>query len=837
MQTSQSNSEGSLQSAFDLDLEKSKSDSKFIRESEIPGAPDFSPMLDALAAKSLEKRQKPVKLTENALKVLRARYLKKDESGKIIETPEEMFERVAHEVAGAEAKVKGKTSQQVKEMERKFYDLMVSGCFMPNSPTLMNAGREMGLLSACFVLPVDDSIDGIFASIRHAALIQKAGGGTGFNFSHLRPAGDRVKSSGGTTSGPLSFIRVFSEATGAIQQGAFRRGANMGIMSVEHPDIIDFILLKEDHTQLTNFNLSVGITDSFIDKYSHEPNSAHNVTNPRSGKTQPLKKKGKEDEFWTVKEIFDLIVEKAWKAGEPGIVFLDRIQQGNPTPHQGVIEATNPCGEQPLLAYEACNLGSIDVSKFVVDRDKKPFFDYKSLKDTVHLATRFLDDVVDVNNYPLSEIRKICLGNRKIGLGIMGFSDALYKMNVAYNSEEAVQFGEELMEFINNESHNASEMLAGEKGSFPNWKGSIWEKEFNRPMRNAAATTVAPTGTVSIIANCSGGIEPLFSLVFFRNVLNGTKMIEVNEVFRKKAAEYKVDLSESLLEEIAEKGTLKGIDGIPDELKRIFVCAHDIDPEDHIRMQIAFQKHCDASISKTINFPADVNKDRVESIFRMAFESNLKGVTVYRDGCRDLQPMALVKKEKKEKNRVLPLQAQVLPIKLPEIMPCLRIRQMSPFGNMHVKISVDPKTGVEREVFAQLGRGGDIANSDLEAICRITSLFLRSNGSLKQVLLQLSGIGSSLTIPSKDGQVMSLADGLAKAIMKYLDAKEEFGLENLLLGRVNLDELGQNGRKNNTSPDVSSDVVTFKIKCPECQSHLRFMEGCVKCESCGFSQC
>ena len=799
-------------------------------KSEIPGAPDFSPMLQALAAQNLEEQRRPLKLTQNAIKVLQARYLKKNESGKVTETPEKMFSRVARVVAKAEAKDKKGNYRNVRKLENQFYNLMASGQFMPNSPTLMNAGREMGLLSACFVLPVDDSIDGIFTSIRQAALIQKAGGGTGFNFSKLRPAGDRVKSSGGTTSGPLSFIHVFSEATGAIQQGAFRRGANMGIMSVEHPDIIKFIHLKEDPSQLTNFNLSVGVTDNFIDIYQHDPDSIHHVTNPRTQETSSLKKEGEEDEFWTVREVFDLVVDKAWQAGEPGVVFLDRLQKANPTPQLGTIEATNPCGEQPLLAYEACNLGSIYVSKFVTENKNKPYLDYIALKDTVYLSTRFLDNVVDVNNYPLEEIQEICMGNRKIGLGIMGFANTLYKMNIPYNSDEAIQFGEELMEFIDRESHNASEMLATEKGIFPNWEGSVWDTEHHRPMRNAATTTVAPTGTVSILANCSGGIEPLFSLVFYRNVLSGTKMIEVNEVFRKKAAKYGVELTEDLLEKIAGEGTLKNIPEIPDELKRIFVCAHDIDPEDHIKMQIAFQNHCDSSISKTINFPANVDKSRVETIFRMAFDSDLKGVTVYRDGCRDAQPMALVSK----KEEIAPVFSKAQPIKLPEIMPCLRIRQMSPFGNMHVKISVDPQANIEREVFAQLGRGGDIANSDLEAICRITSLFLRSNGTLEQVMTQLSGIGSTLTIPSKNGKVMSLADGLAKAIQKYLDTKEKFGLENLLLGRINLNEINDIEKKASHSSHLNDK---FKIKCPECQNHLRFMEGCVKCESCGFSQC
>ncbi|MCD6459294.1 vitamin B12-dependent ribonucleotide reductase [bacterium] len=784
---------------------------------------------------TLSQKQKitrePISLTENAIRVLQARYLKKDKKGKVIETPEELFSRVAKIVADAEKTGLNIDNNQADELEIKFYNLMVSGKFMPNSPTLMNAGRSMGMLSACFVLPIEDSIDGIFTSIKNTALIQKAGGGTGFDFSSLRPNGDIVTSSGGTTSGPLSFLKVFSEATEAIQQGAFRRGANMGILNITHPDIIEFITIKDDLTKLTNFNLSISIPDSFMKKLNEAPDSNHIVINPRTGESSPLERKDEKDKFWSVKDVFNLILDCAWASGEPGLIFIDRINRDNPTPHLGRISATNPCGEQPLLPYEACNLGSINLSKFVREKNNKPYLDFKSLKETVHIATRFLDNVIDANKYPLPQIAEICKGNRKIGLGVMGFADALFQMGIPYSSDEAVEMGEKIMQFINDESHNASEELAKLKGVFPNWKGSKWDKDHKRSMRNAATTTVAPTGTISIIANCSSGIEPLFSLAFFRNVLNGEKLIEVNQTFSETAKRYNF-YSDTLINSLASGESLLKFNSVPEKIKQIFVTAHDITPEWHIKMQAGFQHHCDSSISKTINFPHNATKEQVENIYRLAFEYEVKGVTVYRDGCRMNQPMAHDKKEKKAQ---APKPAEcVKPISIPEIMSCLRIRQKTPFGNMHVKIAVEPDTGKEREVFAQLGKGGDIANSDLEAICRMLSLFLRCNGSLKLALRQLDGIGSSLSVPSKDGRVISLADGLAKAIKKYMAAKKMFGLQSLLLGKADLSMLKNtnNGNKKSTGRNGA-----FKIKCPECNEQLYFEEGCAKCYSCGFSKC
>jgi ribonucleoside-diphosphate reductase alpha chain len=772
-------------------------------------------------------------LTENSLAVLRARYLSRDEKGEIVETPEVLIHRVAAAVAAAE-KMYGADEGRIQSVTNDFYRLMADGTFMPNSPTLMNAGRSFGMLSACFVLPVEDTIDGIFSSIKNTALIQKAGGGTGFSFSRLRPKGDRVASSSGTTSGPLSFMKVFGKATDAIQQGAFRRGANMGIMRIDHPDVVDFINVKQDLGELTNFNLSVGITEEFMRQCLTDPAAEHVVRNPRSGAESRIPKA--DGEVWTVGGLFDLIIERAWRTGEPGVVFLDRINEDNPTPHIGVIEATNPCGEQPLLPYESCNLGSINLAKFVPVGTPGAGFDFEAFRNVIHLSLRFLDNVIDINRYPIPETAEISRNNRKIGLGVMGFADALFAMGIPYDSEEGVAFAEKVMQFLNEESHRASESLASERGVFPNWKGSIWEPRGIK-MRNAATTTVAPTGTISIIANCSGGIEPLFSLVFFRNVMEGQRLLEVNSPFERVAKE-RGFYSKKLMEQIAEHGSIRKMKDVPEDVRRVFCTAHDIAPEWHIRMQAAFQKHCDASISKTINFPNDATVEDVRKIYLLAYEHRCKGVTVYRDGCRQHQPMSLSEKKAPEKSEAAMM--PIRPMPLPEIMSAIRIKQVTPFGNMHIKIVVDPISQREFEIFAQLGKGGDIACSDLEGMCRLISLYLRVNGSLDEIVAQLDGIGSSLSVPTKDGRIASLADGLAKAIQKYQRAKAISGLHALLLGKADLSSIERGSKAGPASAhDVQNgaELNGFKIRCPECGGAIIFEEGCAKCHGCGFSQC
>ncbi|MCK4342241.1 MAG: adenosylcobalamin-dependent ribonucleoside-diphosphate reductase [Phycisphaerae bacterium] len=834
-------------------------------------------MSTASSRTAIGLREEPA-LSENARAVLEARYLKKNERGECVETPADLFQRVAKTVADIEI-LYGGDEMSRRNWEHRFYRLLTSGVFMPNSPTLMNAGREMGMLSACFVLPVRDSITEIFNSIKHTALIQKAGGGTGFAFDELRPTGDYIKSSGGTTSGPISFWRTFSEATNAIQQGAFRRGANMGMMYIHHPDILKFLHAKQDLDQFTNYNISVKVTNDWMDAFLDDADSPHVVRNPRSGQAfvitrdidiwkytvrdlieiecvEPVPPTGREkyyrtprltgplpDELrgkvYTKRDVWNIIVNNAWQTGEPGVVFMDRINEDNPTPQVGRIEATNPCGEQPLLPYEACNLGSLNLGLFVKDGcTPAADVDWDGLREAVRDATRFLDNVIDANNYPLPEIEQICRDNRKIGLGVMGFADAMFKLGVAYNSEEGVAWAERFMRFINDEAHHCSEELARERGCFPNWQGSVWHTRHSRMMRNAAVTTVAPTGTISIIANCSGGIEPLFSLAFMRNILKGQKqgekpLVEVNDTFRA-AAQVGGFNSDELIERIIRAGSLAHLDEVPEEVKRVFVCAHDITPEWHMRMQAAFQKHCDASISKTINFPHSATREDVDGIYQLAYRMRCKGVTVYRDGCRPSQPMVLMDDDTPATNILLEVnEAQqhgesesevrpqagaagessaavrvesptadpgpaappnigvplIEPMDLPEIVSGLRIRQMTPFGNMHVKITVDPRANREQEVFAQLGKGGDVANGDLEAICRMISLWLRAGGSLQHVIKQLEGIGTSLQIPTRAGRIMSLGDGLACALKKYTRAKEHFGLRLLLLGEINLAEL------------------------------------------------
>ncbi len=841
--------------------------------------------------------------SENARRVLEARYLKKDESGRCIETPEDMFDRVADAVAEAET-LHGADQSTRSEWKTRFYNLMVTQKFMPNSPTLMNAGREMGMLSACFVLPVPDSIDGIFDSIKHTALIQKAGGGTGFAFDELRPTGDFIKSSGGRTSGPISFWRAFSEATNAIQQGAFRRGANMGMMNVDHPDILKFLHAKEDLSQFTNYNISVKIRDKWMDSFRSDPNSLHVLRNPRNGQEfymprdvkvweydigtlVPVEKADvRTGEFYTRQDVWNIIIRNAWRTGEPGVVFIDRINEHNPTPHIGEMQATNPCGEQPLLPYEACNLGSVNLARCIRNpKTPQADVDWDALRTTIHESTRFLDNVIDANRYPLAEIDSICKGNRKIGLGIMGFADALYMLGVGYSTEEGVAWGERFMKFVHEEAHNYSEKLAGQRGCFPNWKGSRWETQFNRPMRNACSTTVAPTGTISIIAGCSCGVEPLFNLVFYRNVLRGqnqgkSPMVEVNPIFED-VAKSNGFYSEGMMERVATEGTLANISELDTDIKRVFVCAHDVKPEWHVRMQAAFQLHCDASISKTINFPTTATEKDVETIYRRAYELQCKGVTVYRDGCRTCQPMSLkndVQADKEESKLTVPAPRPTPePQPLRDIACAVRIRQITPFGNMHVQITVDPKTERELEVFAQLGKGGDLATSDLEAICRMVSLWLRSGGRLHHVIRQLKGIGSSLQIPTREGKIRSLGDGLARALEKFARAKSKFGLEKLILGDYDPAELNNdwaqfhgyanganssngnghaNGHSNGNTREQPSGVATaveatsrlrdresgmsedqYKVICPDCQGPLRFAEGCVKCEECGFSHC
>lgn len=556
------------------------------------------------------------KLTVNAMEVLRARYLLRDEQGNLVEAPTNLFERVAKAIAEVDARF----GEDAQESEKIFYNMMAKLEFLPNTPTLFNAGTKIGQLSACFVLPVDDSLDSIFTTLKNMATIEQTGGGVGFDFSRLRPRGDIVKSTKGVASGPVSFMRIFDTATEVIKAGGKRRGAMMAILRVDHPDILEFITAKQNPTMLSNFNVSVAVTDEFLNALKED--KTYWLINPRNNeKVKELK----------AKEVWNLIAHSAWASGDPGVVFIDEINRYNPTPQVGKIESTNPCGEQPLLPYESCNLGSINLSKMV----QNGALNWDKLRETIRNAVHFLDNVVDANVYPLKETADITLANRKIGLGVMGFADMLITLGIPYDSEEALKLGEQIMAFIREEAHKKSSEIAEKRGSFPNFKGSIWEQKYPA-FRNATVTTIAPTGTISIIAGCSSGIEPLFAISFMRNVLGGARLFETNPLFEE-AAKTRGFYSAKLLEEIARTGSVQKIKNVPDEVKRIFVTALDIDPIWHIKMQAAFQKYTDNAVSKTVNLPNEAKVEDVQKIYDLAWQLKCKGVTVFRYGSKPEQ--------------------------------------------------------------------------------------------------------------------------------------------------------------------------------------------------------
>ena len=607
---------------------------------------------------SLEMQDK-VELSENAIKVLERRYLKRDENGVCVETPATMFRRVADSIAKGQLEY-GVSESETKKLADEYYEMITNRYFMPNSPTLMNAGRELGQLSACFVLPVEDSLEGIFEAIKNTALIHKSGGGTGFSFSRLRAKNSVVKSTMGVSSGPVSFMEVFNAATEAVKQGGTRRGANMGILRVDHPDILEFINCKNDTSRLNNFNISVAITDKFMEAL--KKGTDYELINPNNGTVAGT---------MSAKHIFDLIVDSAWRTGEPGIIFIDTMNVDNPTPQLGQIESTNPCGEVPLLPFEACNLGSINLG-LMVENGK---INWDKLAEVTRLSIRFLDDVITVNNYPLPKIAEMVSNNRKIGLGVMGWADMLMKMETSYSSEEGVKLGAQVMEFIDYHSKVESIELAKKRGSFANFKGSIYDnqhflenkykgksagmitddmwKDLDEQIekfgiRNATTTCIAPTGTISMIASASGGVEPLFGLVFMRNIMDGTEMLEVNPIFKEYAINHGI-YSEELMRKISEEGTIAHIEGVDDKTKQIFVTAHDVTPYWHVKMQAAFQLHTDNAVSKTVNFVESATREDIENTYMLAYENNLKGITVYRNNCRPIQPMNLTKKKEETK--------------------------------------------------------------------------------------------------------------------------------------------------------------------------------------------
>jgi len=814
--------------------------------------------------------------SEAALRVLRERYLVRHD-GQVAETPEEMCWRVAVAIARAEERF-GRSAAAVGEVAAAFYDMMVEGQFLPNSPTLMNAGRENQLqYSACYVLPVGDSMPEIFDSVKAAAIIHQSGGGTGFAFSRLRPKNDIVRSTGGRASGPVSFLRVFNAATEAVKQGGTRRGANMGVLRVDHPDIMQFITCKEDLTQVTNFNISVAVTEKFMTAVRNK--TSYDLIHPKTNEVV-----GQLD----AQMVWDKMILGAWRTGEPGVFYIDEANRYNPVPHLGSYEATNPCGEQPLLPYDVCNLGSINVGLFVKNGD----VDWERLRTAVQLCTHFLDNVIDANKYPLEEIDDLAKRIRRIGLGIMGWADLLVRLGVPYNSAEGVQLGRRLMQFVDEESKVASERLALTRGPFPEWERSIWgpdstcarDAEGNRirPMRrlrNCNLTTVAPTGTISIIAGCSSGIEPLFAVAFMRNQA-GALMPDVNEDFVA-LARREGWYSDDLMQGIAESGHIH-FPEVPEKWQRVFVTAHDVTPEWHIRMQAAFQDFTDSAISKTCNFPHAATAEDVEQIYRLAFQLQCKGVTVYRDGSREMQVLSTGTTAKKVQEqaagagvearadasavqaqlaetlgRVAELEAELTRTRAqlheseaenlqrrakrsrPDLLRGTTRRIDTPLGTMYVTITEDDR-GQPFEIFISLGKAGAPLMADVEAIGRLISLGLRSGIPLKEIHRQVRGISSDRVVGLGPHKVLSVPDAIGIAIERWMQEKQ--GVQQDLLG-------GAGGapvvpaREMVTGPEGESTLRAggfeqdFIGACPDCGSQLAFIEGCAKCHVCGYSEC
>jgi ribonucleoside-diphosphate reductase alpha chain len=770
-----------------------------------------------------------INFSTSASKVLKKRYLTRNEEGKTVETPEQLFRRVAEAVASVEMN-HGKSETEIKYLEDKFYEMMTSLKFLPNSPTLMNAKKKLGQLSACFVLPVDDTMESIFEAVKNAALIHKSGGGTGFSFSNLRPNGDIVGSTKGVSSGPISFMTVFDSATEAIKQGGTRRGANMGMLRVDHPDILDFISAKDNNSKLNNFNLSVAVTDAFMKAI--EKDEEYDLINPHTKK--PVQKQ-------KARKVFNKIVNHAWKNGEPGIVFIDRMNQCNPTPSAGEIESTNPCGEQPLLSYESCNLGSINLAEFVTD-DKVAFntgrsemkygaqINWDSLRETVHRSVHFLDNVIVINKYPLKKIEEATKANRKIGLGVMGWADMLIKLRIPYNSEEASKLAGEVMGFIQSESKKYSSSLAEERGVFPNFQMSTYKDKMK--MRNATTTTIAPTGTLSIIAGCSSGIEPLFAVAFVRNVMEGTKLYEVNPVFEKIAKE-RGFWSRELIEKISEKGSLHDIDEIPDDVKKIFITAHDISPLDHIRMQAAFQKSVDNAVSKTVNFPHNACPKDIEDVYFLAYGLGCKGVTVYRDGSREEQVLSTGQTTKKDavEETAQPVH-KITPRKRPDVIKGTTRLMKTGCGNLYVTINEDGD-GNLFELFTQMGKAGGCAASQSEAIGRLISLALRSDIEPVEIEKQLRGISCHSPAWATGGKIASCSDALSKALERYLEQGDNSN------GNGSKPEEAEAASKPETSEVMSkpNKAQVMYGACAECGGAVEHEGGCAVCRDCGFTKC
>jgi ribonucleoside-diphosphate reductase alpha chain len=831
-------------------------------------------------------------LSPNAITVLEKRYLIKDDAGQPVETPEHLFWRVARTIAEADRRY-GASVGAVDEVAKEFYGLMANRQFVPNSPTLMNAGRPLGQLSACFVLPVEDALSngksGIYDTLRAMALVHQSGGGTGFSFSRLRPKNDIVRSTMGVASGPVSFMSLFDASTDVVKQGGTRRGANMGILRVDHPDIMEFITCKDDTTKITNFNISVAVTDEFM--AAVEAGERYDLHHPKTGKVVGQLE---------AREVWEKIIHGAWKTGEPGVFFIDKANYYNPVPHLGSYEATNPCGEQPLLPYDVCNLGSINLGVFVKDGQ----IDWDGLRRVVHLSTHFLENVIDANQYPLGEITELAQRIRRIGLGVMGLADLFVKLGIPYDSEEGVSLGRKIQQFVDEEAKVESERLAGERGVFGEWERSIWgpdktaargpKGERIRPqrrLRNCNVTTVAPTGTISIIAGCSSGIEPLFAVAFMRNQA-GVLMPDVNEDFVA-IARREGWYSEDLMRRIAEAGHID-FPEVPEKWQRVFVTANAIKPEWHIRMQAAFQEFNDSAISKTCNFANDATEEYVEEIYRLAYRLNCKGVTVYRDGSRDMQVLSTGSTAKKVQEQatstgkvevradlaqlaasggreaveaVSELKGQLAELDAenerlrrmvheleaenlqrrqkrsrPELLKGATRRLETPLGTLYVTITEDDR-GQPFEVFMSLGKAGGALMADVEALGRLISLALRSGIPMKEIYRQLRGISSDRVIGLGPNKILSVPDAVGIAIERWMQEKQGIQQELLPGAPAAAEPAPVVAQREAVTGSTGEQMVfgglqdTLSGACPDCGSQLEFAEGCMKCHVCGFSEC
>ncbi|MFR3701946.1 MAG: vitamin B12-dependent ribonucleotide reductase [[Clostridium] leptum] len=752
-----------------------------------------------------------MELSKNALTVLERRYLIKNGEGVVIETVEELFRRVAGAIAASDRRYD--ENADCEALADSFYRMMTNLEFLPNSPTLMNAGRPLGQLSACFVLPVEDTMEGIFETIKQAALIHKSGGGTGFSFSRLRPCGSAVNSTGGVASGPISFMKVFNMATEAVKQGGTRRGANMGILRVDHPDIMEFIHCKTNNKEITNFNISVGLTEKFMNAV--EAGKDYELVDPHGGRVTGT---------LNAREVFECIVDAAWHNGEPGIIFLDRLNRDNVVPKAGKIESTNPCGEQPLLPYESCNLGSINLTKMLREENGVYSFDWDKLKATAKKAVHFLDNVIDANKYPLKEIDFMTKQTRKVGLGVMGWADALLRLKIPYNSEQVVRLAETVMRAVTEAGREESRELAKARGTFPLFQESTLDQEL--PQRNATVTTIAPTGTLSLLASCSSGVEPIFGYVYIRNIMDGTEMIEVNPILREVLEERGL-YSDELMKKIAKQGSLEGIEEIPEEIRRVFVSAHEVSPEFHIRMQAAFQRHTDNAVSKTVNFCNSATREEVAEVYKLAFRLGCKGVTIYRDGSRSEQVLNIgkVKKDGQEESPAEGGQAVIKPRPRPDMTTGITERVKIGCGNLYITVNYDDK-GI-CEIFTNTGKAGGCP-SQSEATARLASIALRSGIDVRSIIDQLKGIRCPSTIRQSGMKCTSCPDAIAKAIERVYQ-------QQVRLGHWAEPELSA---AEGPAASQAETVVPGRMRfCPECGAKLEHEGGCVICRNCGYSKC